>query len=220
VLQRLADGDAAEDSGAEEEDEEEDEEEKGRRRSARKCVVEPLEAEVACVALVLRIDHRVVSERVTELVGLLARRCHVLGRAVGTQAHAVVRCRQRCVSLMGDVAATYGKLRQVQALLEAVLQAREGGEEQEEAVEGLLRRKDCQSSLARVIRDCPSPLLGPLFDVLRAALQEEGGTAVRVVVRLQVVFLSNVKVSATNAKELREKALDTLRQVRSRTNPP
>jgi hypothetical protein len=204
-------------NGAEGEEEEEERHHR-RRRSARRWVMEPLEAEVACVAAVLKVDHRVVNERVREVLGMLARRYHVLGsRATGHHHQVVLRCRHRCVTLVGDVAETYGKLRQVQALLEALLQAGDQ-QQQAEAVEALLKRKDCQGSLARVIRECPSPLLSPLFEALRTPLLAEGEGhyhhhAVGVVVRLLVVFLANVKISATNAKDLRDKAVRTLQQV-------
>jgi hypothetical protein len=137
------------------------------------------------------------------------------------------------VATVGEAADTYGRLRQVGALLRALLalEAAPEGAASAAAARALVMDAEVGAALGRAIRDCPPPQFVPLWDALArgggsgggegkgeeevdeaVVMRQIGAGGVRY--RLLSLLLANVRVSALNAGALGARAAAVMERVR------
>lgn len=202
-----------------------------------------MEGEVLCLAALLRLDHRVAGrgQSLPRLLGLLAARYDASegeqeqGQGQEQQQRPPSPLRRACVATVGEAADTYGRLRQVGALLRALLALEAGpeGAASAAAARALVMDAEVGAALGRAIRDCPPPQFVPLWDALaggggRGGDEEEEKEEVdEAVVMRQIgaggvrycllsLLLANVRVSALNAGALGARAAAVMERVRGK----
>lgn len=180
-----------------------------------------MEGELRCLGATLRIDHRVADACLPRILALLAERYALVA---AKNEEGLFPLRQACRRIVGEVADTHARLRQVGKLLRAFLTLEEEGEDGgREAVRALVADAEVLAALGRAIRDCPPPQFVPLWDLLASQEEEEKGEAITttrrlgqggVRFRLLLLLLGHLRVSALNAAALGGRAAAAMARVR------
>jgi hypothetical protein len=200
--------------------------------------VRVMEGQVRCLAALLRIDHRVAGRCLPRLLALLALR-YALSSSSSSSSSSYEKdqdLRRACLRTVNEATDTYARLRQVGALLQALLslEERDGvGAEAAAAARALVADAEVRAALGRAIRGCPPPQFVPLWDALAGqggdaeeakekeeAEEEEAATTRRlgeggVRYGLLSLLLAHVRVSALNAPALGLRAAGVMARVRT-----